>query len=144
MKSLNYLKNLNIFVTCLKAISFGIKVTIIHTIGFIIGTSEIFWIMIKQRFLGQGLPNYGIVEQNQLHRGGQPDANGLNQLEKKGIKTVIHLRARKLKKYKGKLKRFFIPFNPYQPRDKVVIEFLKVIGNQEHHPVFVHCFFLLQ
>ncbi|NBO24606.1 MAG: hypothetical protein EBU93_05175, partial [Chlamydiae bacterium] len=123
-----------------KTIGFGIKVTFIHTVGFIIGTMEIFSIMIRQRFLGHKLPNYGVVEPLQLHRGGQPDAHGLNELENKGIKTVIHLRDRKLKNYKGKLKRFFIPFNPYQPRDKVVIEFLKVIGNQAHHPVFVHCF----
>jgi tyrosine-protein phosphatase SIW14 len=140
MKSINYLKNLKLFVTCFKTIGFGIKVTFIHTVGFIIGTMEIFSIMIRQRFLGHKLPNYGVVEPLQLHRGGQPDAHGLNELENKGIKTVIHLRDRKLKNYKGKLKRFFIPFNPYQPRDKVVIEFLKVIGNQAHHPVFVHCF----
>lgn len=140
MKYLNYLKNLNLFITCYKSVGLGIKMTLIHTVGFIIGTIEILVIMIRQRFLGQKLPNYGVVEPDALHRGGQPDASGLKELENKGIKTVIHLRSRKLKKYKGQLKRFFIPFNPYQPRDKVVIEFLKVIGNQSHHPVFVHCF----
>jgi protein tyrosine phosphatase (PTP) superfamily phosphohydrolase (DUF442 family) len=117
-----------------------VKLTLIHTFGFILGTLEILVITIRQKFFNHALPNYGVVEPTQLHRGGQPDASGLDELESKGIKTVIHLRARNLKNYKGKLKRFFIPFNPYQPKDKVVIEFLKVIGNQTHHPVFVHCF----
>ena len=112
----------------------------IHSIGVLIGGFEILLIMLKQRFFGQKLPNYGVVEQDKLHRGGQPDEYGLEELESKGIKTVIHLRSKRLKRYKGKLKRFFIPFNPYYPKDKVVIDFLKVIHNQKHHPVFVHCF----
>jgi tyrosine-protein phosphatase SIW14 len=140
MKLFNLLKNLRIFIICIKAILIGLKFTLIHTIGFIWGTLEILLITIRQKFFKHYLPNYGVVEPNELHRGGQPDANGLDELESKGIKTVIHLRAKKFKKYKGKLKRFVIPFNPYMPKEEVVVEFLKVIGNQTHHPVFVHCF----
>ena len=140
MKTLSFLKNLKIFVTCLKAIFIGIKLTVIHTLGFFLGLAEIVVITIRQKFFNHALPNYGIVEPDQLHRGGQPDASGLHELESRGIKTIIHLRDRKLKNYKGQLKRFFIPFNPYHPKDEVVIDFLKVIGNQTHHPVFVHCF----
>ncbi len=139
-KSIGYMKRIRFFITCLKAIAIGIKFTVIHTLGIILGTLEIIWIMIRQKFFRHRLPNYGVVEPDALHRGGQPDAIGLEELENRGIKTVIHLRSKRLKKYRGQLKRFFIPFNPYAPQDQVVIEFLKVMNNQTHHPVFVHCF----
>jgi tyrosine-protein phosphatase SIW14 len=133
-------KNIHLICACLQTIGIGFKLTVIHTIGLIWGAIEICIITVRQKFFKDSLPNYGIVDPEALHRGGQPDAMGLEALETKGIKTVIHLRDRKMKNYHGNLKRVVIPFNPYQPKDEVVINFLKVIGNHAHHPVFVHCF----
>lgn len=139
----NWLENMkkpSFIIACIKSVCLGIWLTIIHGTGIVLGFIEVVFFCIRQKFFKATLPNYDVVEHERLHRGGQPNVMGLNELESKGIRTIIHLREPKLKQYQGQLKRFFIPFNPYQPKDKVVIEFLKVIGNQEHHPVFVHCF----
>lgn len=134
------MKKPTFFIACIKSICLGIWITLIHGTGIVLGFIEVIYFCIRQKFFKAILPNYDVVEHKRLHRGGQPNVMGLNELESKGIRTIIHLREPKLKQYQGQLKRFFIPFNPYQPKDKIVIEFLKVIGNQEHHPVFVHCF----
>ncbi|MDN3504877.1 MAG: dual specificity protein phosphatase family protein [Rhabdochlamydiaceae bacterium] len=98
------------------------------------------WFLIKQKIFSNQLPNYDIVEDDTLHRGGQPNRHGLNELANRGIRTVINLRKDQPNEINGKLNKFNIPFNPFKPRDKVVIDFLKVIYNKKHHPVFIHCF----
>ena len=116
----------------------SIKFSVVHTLGMIFGTIEVLIFIIRQKFFKNYLPNYDIVDHAALHRGGQPDENGVDQLKKRGIKTIISLRGDNKKRFG--VKSVSIPFNPYKPSDKIVIEFLKVIYNKEHHPVFIHCF----
>lgn len=133
-------KRLKIIHLIFKYLWLSIKFSFTHTIAMLWGGIEVIWFLIKQKlFRNHKLPNYDIVEQEALHRGGQPDAEGLNILIRRGIRTVINLRKER-QKSSGHIRKVNIPFNPYRPRDKVVIDFLKVIYNKEHHPVFVHCF----
>ncbi|MCF7851695.1 MAG: tyrosine-protein phosphatase [Simkaniaceae bacterium] len=101
---------------------------------------EVLWFVVKQKFFKNYLPNYDIVDGERLHRGGQPHEEGLNALAERGIKTIINLRKDGGARRWGRLMKVNIPFNPFKPRDKVVIDFLRVICNKEHHPVFIHCF----
>lgn len=114
----------------------GIKFSVVHSIGMIWGGIEVLVFVIRQKFFKNFLPNYDVVDSKALHRGGQPHDNGIDQLKKRGIKTIICLRIDRKKKF-GVLN---IPFNPYRPSDKIVVEFLKVVYNKEYHPVFIHCF----
>jgi tyrosine-protein phosphatase SIW14 len=117
----------------------SVKFSVVHSLGMILGTIEVLIFIIRQKFFKNSLPNYDVVDHQALHRGGQPDDLGVAQLKKQGIKTIISLRGAK-KKWLDSVKSVNIPFNPYKPSDKIVIEFLKVIYNKEHHPIFIHCF----
>jgi len=88
-----------------------------------------------------GLPNLHRVSEN-LYRGAQPTAEGMKQLEKIGIKTVVNLRFltsdRKLLKDTG-LEYEHINTTTFCTDTKDVIRFLKIVTNAERTPVFVHC-----
>lgn len=78
-----------------------------------------------------------------LFRGGQPLGQGFFRLKHLGIKTVINLRAVDTDQFhveSAGLRYFHISFRPHLPRDIDVIRFLKIMKNQDNHPVYLHCY----
>ena len=88
-----------------------------------------------------GVPNMHKVSED-LYRGAQPTAEGIKQLEKLGIKTIVNLRFitsdRKLLKGTG-LEYEHINTTTLSTDTKDVIRFLKIVTNTERTPIFVHC-----
>lgn len=88
-----------------------------------------------------GLPNLHKVSDG-LYRGAQPTAEGMKQLEKLGIKTVVNLRflTSDRKKLKGtQLDYEHINTTTFSTETKNVIRFLKIATDPQRAPVFVHC-----
>lgn len=94
----------------------------------------------------EDLPNFAKVNEK-LYRGGQPTSEGIKQLAKMGIKTVINFRdpddkmrrEQKLAEENGM--KFFNPHlsNWFKPKDKDIEAILEIIQNPENQPVFIHC-----
>jgi protein tyrosine/serine phosphatase len=88
-----------------------------------------------------GLLNFYKVSEY-LYRGGQPTKEGFKQLEKRGIKTIINLRANHTDKDDIADCNFLyldIPVKAWRPRDKQIIQFLQIVTDKTKQPVFVHC-----
>jgi protein tyrosine phosphatase (PTP) superfamily phosphohydrolase (DUF442 family) len=87
------------------------------------------------------LPNLHKVSEN-LYRGAQPTAEGMKQLEKLGIKTVINLRSLHSDRDEMKGTKLFyehIRMTTWNVEDKDVIRFLQIVTDPNRTPVFVHC-----
>jgi tyrosine-protein phosphatase SIW14 len=123
-----------------------VKNVFFYALALICGGLEVIWFVIKQKFLGNQLPNYSVVEENSLHRGGMPSEKGIEELTKNGIKTIINLRwgnfsEKVIEEYRqDKVRIFYLPFSPYDPTDQIMINVLKILINPNHKPAFVHCF----
>lgn len=89
----------------------------------------------------KGLPNLYKVS-DQLYRGAQPTKDGIKELKKLGIKTIVNLRLshsdRKLLGDSG-LSYERIPVNVFRPKKKSYVRFLKIVTDSSKQPVFVHC-----
>lgn len=88
-----------------------------------------------------GLPNLHKVSDD-LYRGAQPTAEGMRQLEKLGVKTVINLRSFRSdrRELKGtSLAYEHISMTTWSADDKEVVRLLKIVTDEERTPVFVHC-----
>ncbi len=88
-----------------------------------------------------GVPNLHKVNDG-LYRGAQPTAEGLKELEKLGIKTVVNLRSAHCdKKIAGgcNLDLVSIPMYPWDVDDEEVAKFLQIVTDENCQPVFVHC-----
>lgn len=88
-----------------------------------------------------GLPNFYKVSDD-LYRGAQPTAEGMKELEKLGIKTVINLRSMHSDRNEIKdtgLAYEHINMTIWNTEDKDVIRFLQIITDSNRTPVFVHC-----
>jgi protein tyrosine phosphatase (PTP) superfamily phosphohydrolase (DUF442 family) len=88
-----------------------------------------------------GLPNLHKVSDD-LYRGAQPTAEGMRNLEKLGVKTVVNLRwlHSDREKLEGtSLGYVHIPIRTWKLKSKHVLGFLKVVGDPNRRPVFVHC-----
>lgn len=88
-----------------------------------------------------GLPNLHRVSDD-LYRGAQPTAEGIEQLEKMGIKTVVNLRSSDSERGMvdhANLVYEHIPMTAWRPSDQDVVQFLRIVGGQENTPIFVHC-----
>lgn len=88
-----------------------------------------------------GLPNLHRVT-GWLYRGAQPTEDGIPELKKLGIRTVIDLRAYHddeplLRGSEIALIR--IPMHASNPKTEQVIDFLKVVADPARRPIFVHC-----
>ena len=88
-----------------------------------------------------GLPNFYKVS-DELYRGAQPTAEGMKQLEKRGVKTVVNLRA--LHSDRDELKStdlsyVHIGMTAWCVSDNDVIRFLRVVTDPNRTPAFVHC-----
>jgi len=94
-----------------------------------------------QRVELPGVPNLHKVSQD-LYRGAQPTADGLRQLEKLGIRTVVNLRFifSDRDKIKGAgLDYEHINTTTLSTETKDVVRFLKIVTDKDRVPVFVHC-----
>ena len=88
-----------------------------------------------------GLPNLHKVSDD-LYRGAQPTAEGMKQLKKLGIKTVVNLRSLHLDRDEIKdagLAYEHINMTTWNTEDKDVIRFLQIAIDSNRTPVFVHC-----
>lgn len=79
-----------------------------------------------------------------LFRGSDP-CDGLGDLKKLGIRTIINLRYLKANDYgdqaeKAGFNYFWLPFRPSDsPEREQVEKFLEIVNNPRHQPVFFHC-----
>lgn len=88
-----------------------------------------------------GLPNLHEVAPG-YYRGAQPSAEGMAELSKLGVKTVINLRAVNSDRDEiGKLPLGYehISFKAWHAEDEDVVRFLKLVTDPKKQPVFVHC-----
>jgi len=88
-----------------------------------------------------GLPNLHKVSDD-LYRGAQPTAEGMKQLEKLGVKTVVNLQSLHSDRDEIKgtgLTYEHINMTPLSIEDKDVIRFLQIVTDGSRTPVFVHC-----
>jgi protein tyrosine phosphatase (PTP) superfamily phosphohydrolase (DUF442 family) len=88
-----------------------------------------------------GLPNLYKINGG-LYRGAQPTPEGIKELEKMGIKTIVGLRADHSDKellgdaYLGLVE---IPMKTWHAEEGDVIRFLQIATDRDRQPVFVHC-----
>lgn len=88
-----------------------------------------------------GLPNLYKLNDG-LYRGAQPTAEGIRELEKLGVKTIICLRANHPDKDilgDAKIAVEDIPMKTWDPKDEQVVRFLRIVADKNRRPVFVHC-----
>jgi len=88
-----------------------------------------------------GLPNFFKVS-NDLYRGAQPTAEGMKQLEKLGVKTVINLRSMHSDRDDIKdtaLAYEHINMTTWNVEDKDIARFLQIVTDKNRTPAFVHC-----
>lgn len=88
-----------------------------------------------------GVGNFAKIS-DVLYRGEQPTAEGMAELKKMGIKTVVNLREfhsdRDELKGTG-LQYVHINCKAWHPEEEDVLAFLKVVTDPANQPVFVHC-----
>jgi len=88
-----------------------------------------------------GLPNLHKVSET-LYRGAQPTAEGMRELKRMGIRTVINLRSFHSDRdeiAQTGLAYEHIYMKAWHPEDKEVIRFLQIVTDPQRTPVFVHC-----
>jgi protein tyrosine phosphatase (PTP) superfamily phosphohydrolase (DUF442 family) len=88
-----------------------------------------------------GLPNFHKVSEY-LYRGAQPTSEGMKQLEKLGVKTVVNLRSLHSDRSEMKVAALtyeHITMTTWNVEDKDVVRFLRIVTDKSRTPVFVHC-----
>ncbi|MGW8248522.1 MAG: dual specificity protein phosphatase family protein [Acidiferrobacterales bacterium] len=89
----------------------------------------------------KGVPNlYRIT--NNLYRSAQPSAEGMRNLKRMGIKTIINLRAFHSDRDEiGKtgLQYEHIFMKTWHPEKEDVVRFLRIVTDPKQSPVLVHC-----
>ena len=77
-----------------------------------------------------------------LYRSAQPSAEGMRELERLGVRTVINLRAFNSDRGEAKdtgLRLERIRFNTWHAEDDEVVRFLRLVTAATNAPVLVHC-----
>lgn len=88
-----------------------------------------------------GVPNLHQVSTN-LYRSAQPTSQGIYNLKKMGIKTIVNLRSFHSDRDEiGKIDIGYehIYMKAWHPEQKEVIRFLQIVTNPNRVPVLVHC-----
>ncbi len=92
------------------------------------------------------LPNFGCVNAN-LFRGAQPSAEGIKELARRGVKTIISLRDAdensRLEETQARssgIKYVNVPLSDwFAPKDAQIAKIMSSLDDAENQPVFVHC-----
>lgn len=92
------------------------------------------------------LPNFHQISEN-FYRGGQPTEEGIKQLAKLGIKTIISfrdtqekvLREKKIAEENGLNFLNLRLSNWFASKDAEINKILEIITHPENYPVFIHC-----
>lgn len=87
------------------------------------------------------LPNFYQVTPH-LYRGAQPTSEGLLELKKIGIKTILSLKMFYPEKKQAETLGFRyeqISMKPWHPEKEDLIRFLKIVTDEKNTPVFIHC-----
>lgn len=77
-----------------------------------------------------------------LYRGAQPTAEGMAELHKLGIKTIVNLRSFHSDRDEiGSLPLGYehMTMKTWHAEDKEVVRFLQIVTDEKRTPVFVHC-----
>ena len=88
-----------------------------------------------------GVRNFACVSPH-LYRGEQPTAEGIAELQKLGVKTIVNLRAFHSDRVilrNSALQYLHIRCHTWKPEEEDVVTFLKVVSDPANQPVFVHC-----
>ncbi|MDD5459762.1 MAG: tyrosine-protein phosphatase [Phycisphaerae bacterium] len=89
----------------------------------------------------EGLGNFHKVSDD-LYRGEQPTADGIAELKRMGVKTIVDLRSGHSDKDEiGDIQIGYeqIPMEAWDPKEEDVVKFLKIVTDKEKTPIFVHC-----
>ena len=77
-----------------------------------------------------------------FYRCPQPSPEGMVELKKMGIKTIINLRRHHKDDDEAReagMKMIHIPINTWHMKDKYVVQFLKIATDSEKQPILLHC-----
>jgi protein tyrosine/serine phosphatase len=92
--------------------------------------------------------NFGVVVENGIFRGGQPDERALARLKEMGIRTVLKLNTHKLEEEAAACKRLgieliHVPTSAEEIASEdgcdEVAKAMKVLTDRENWPIYVHC-----
>jgi protein tyrosine/serine phosphatase len=89
----------------------------------------------------QGVPNLHKVSDS-LYRSAQPTAQGMQNLKKKGIETIVNLRSFHSDRDEignTGLGYEHIYVKAWHPERKEIVRFLQLVTNEKQTPVLVHC-----
>jgi protein tyrosine/serine phosphatase len=101
-------------------------------------TMQVHWAV---RIEKPGLPNFHQVTPA-LYRGAQPTEEGIGELKKLGVRTIVNLRAFHSDHDRvgnTGLAYEHIDFKTWHAEEEDVVRFLKIVTNTNRTPVFVHC-----
>jgi tyrosine-protein phosphatase SIW14 len=88
-----------------------------------------------------GVPNLHKVSEN-LYRGAQPTAEGMRQLKRMGINTIVNLRSFNSDRNEindVNLSYEHIYMKAWHAENEDIVKFLKIAADPNRTPVFVHC-----
>jgi protein tyrosine phosphatase (PTP) superfamily phosphohydrolase (DUF442 family) len=88
-----------------------------------------------------GVPNLHKITTN-LYRSAQPTAEGMQNLKKMGIKTVINLRSFNSDRDEigdTGILREHIFMKAWHPERKEVVKFLQLVTDEKRYPILFHC-----
>jgi protein tyrosine/serine phosphatase len=96
--------------------------------------------------LPSAIENFALVG-NGIYRGAQPDKNGINELKRLGVKTVIDFRTSERDEYdellsKCGIEHIKIPISDIGsglPTEEQIKKFLEILCDEAKKPVFFHC-----
>jgi len=89
----------------------------------------------------EGAPNLHKISNN-LYRSAQPTAEGMKNLKRAGVKTIVNLRAFHSDRDEignTGLGYEHIYMKTWHPEHEDVVRFLKIVTDQSRTPVLVHC-----
>jgi protein tyrosine phosphatase (PTP) superfamily phosphohydrolase (DUF442 family) len=88
-----------------------------------------------------GVPNLHKITTN-LYRSAQPTAEGMQNLKKMGVKTVINLRSFNSDRDEigdTGILREHIFMKAWHPERKEVVKFLQLVTDEKRYPILFHC-----
>jgi protein tyrosine/serine phosphatase len=89
----------------------------------------------------EGVPNLHKITDN-LYRSAQPNAEGMKNLKKMGVRTIVNLRSFNSDKDEvgnEDLARKHLYMKAWHPERKEVVQFLKIATDPKQGPVLFHC-----